>query len=291
MEIVVRSANEADASECGRICYEGFLAVNKRHGFPSNFPSVESATRRVASFISDPAVFALVAEPKDNRGGIIGFNFLSERDPIRAVGPIVIDPNVHQRGIGRTLMQAVLERASGARGVRLMQETYNVQSLSLYVSLGFEVREMYAVMTGEPKRGLLSGDWKTRPMTLGDLAECAGLHEAVHGYSRKNELADAINAGTAVVAIRDGRVRGYQSFPTNWPANHGVAETDEDMEALLAGAAELVRGPLSFMLPVRRGSLFRWCINQGLRAVKPMTMMTIGEYRQPQEVYSPSVLY
>ena len=41
----------------------------------------------------------------------VGFCFLSERDPIRAVATMVVDPAVHTRGIGRRLMAAVLERA------------------------------------------------------------------------------------------------------------------------------------------------------------------------------------
>jgi hypothetical protein len=188
-------------------------------------------------------------------------------------------------------MQAALERASGSLGVRLLQEAYNVQSLSLYASLGFEVRELYAVMAGAPKSRLSLPDWETRPMTERDLPECVALHERIHGYSRKNELADALHAGTAVVAVKGGQVRAYMSFPTNWLANHGVAEADEDMEALLIGAAQIARLPLSFLLPVRRGTLFCWCLAQGLRAIKPMTLMTIGEYRQPHEVHSPSVSY
>jgi len=35
MRIIIRPAIEADAEECGRICYEGFRAVNERHGFPA----------------------------------------------------------------------------------------------------------------------------------------------------------------------------------------------------------------------------------------------------------------
>jgi hypothetical protein len=80
MNIIVRSASGADAAECGRICYEGFLVFNERHGFPTNFPSVESATRRVANFITNPSIFSMVAESRESQGRIIGFNFLSERD-------------------------------------------------------------------------------------------------------------------------------------------------------------------------------------------------------------------
>jgi GNAT superfamily N-acetyltransferase len=79
-------------------------------------------------------------------GRIVGFNFLSERDPIRAIGPIVTDPAVQGHGVGGQLMQAVLERARGARGIRLLQETYNVHSLSLYAALGFDPKELWSMV-------------------------------------------------------------------------------------------------------------------------------------------------
>ena len=190
--ITVRPAIEADADECGRICYEGFRAINERHGFNPVFPSVEVATRRMAAFIRHPSVFAVVAESGNGGGGIVGFNFLSERDPVRAIGPIVIDPAVQARGIGRRLMEAVLEHARGARGIRLLQEAYNMQSFSLYASLGFDARELFVVLEGMPKITEPEPKWQIRPLTEADLQECESLHERVHGYPRTNELREAL---------------------------------------------------------------------------------------------------
>jgi GNAT superfamily N-acetyltransferase len=255
------------------------------------FPSVEIATRRVAAFIRHPAIFAVVAESKNDSGRIVGFNFLSERDPIRAVGPIVIDPAVQARGIGRRLMEAVIERAAGSRGIRLLQETYNMQSLSLYASLGFEVRDAFAVLEGVPNNAEPDPTWRIRTLTEADIRACESLHERVLGYSRTNELRDAVKTGAATVAVRDGQVCAYLTAPTNWLANHGVADNDEDMQALLIGVAKMTKQPLSFLLPVRRTALLRWCITHGFRSTRPMTLMTIGEYREPQKPYFPSVNY
>ena len=63
------------------------------------------------------------------------------------------------------------------------------------------------------------------------------------------------------------------------------------MRALLLGAGEIAKKPLSFLLPVRQAALFRWCLSQGFRSSRPMTLMAIGEYREPRGSYSPSVLY
>jgi hypothetical protein len=70
-----------------------------------------------------------------------------------------------------------------------------------------------------------------------------------------------------------------------------VAETEDDMRALLLGAAALTSEPLAFLLPVRQAGFFRWCLREGLRVVKPMTLMTLGQYREPRGSYFVSVLY
>ena len=290
MEVVLRPATPADAEACGRICYEGFKALNERHGFPPNYASVEAATARVRAFLEHPAVFGVVAAERG--GGVLGFNFLSERDPIRAVGPIVVDPAGQGRGVGRRLMTAVLDRAAaaGAPGVRLAQEAFNLGSLALYAGLGFEAKEPLVALAGRPSHAPPSG-WEVRPLREDDLAACAALHERVHGYSRANELREALGRGLAWVASRHGRVVAYAAVATVWLANHGVGETEEDMVALLAGAGCLAEEPLALLLPIRQAGLLRWCLGAGLRPVKPMVLMSKGEYREPQGAWFPSILY
>jgi hypothetical protein len=173
----------------------------------------------------------------------------------------------------------------------LVQEGYNIQSLSLYASLGFDAREVYAVVTGMPALAPLLSDWEVRPLCGGDIPACEALQLRVLGYSRVNELGETLAMGAPLVALREGHLRAYASMPTNWQANHAMAETDEDLQALLLGAAQIRREPLALLIPVRRAELFRWCLAQGLRAVRPMTLMSMGEYRAPQGTYVPSVLY
>ena len=83
----------------------------------------------------------------------------------------------------------------------------------------------------------------------------------------------------------------YAAVVTVWLVNHGVGETEEDMAALLAGAGCLVEEPLALLLPIRQAGLFRWCLKAGLRPVKPMVLMSKGEYREPRGAWFPSILY
>jgi GNAT superfamily N-acetyltransferase len=285
----LRPIEPADGAECARIVYEAFGGIQDRHSFPRDFPTLEAAVQLTTNFIAHPAIWGVVAEVD---GRIVGSNFLDERGPITGVGPITVDPEAQGQGVGRRLMQAVLERGEGARGIRLFQDSFNMQSLSLYASLGFQVKEPAAVMSGRPGGDPPAGI-EVRPLEEGDLEECERLCLGVHGFERTNELRDAIQVPvfSPFVASRDGRITAYATTLTFFPAAYAVAETEDDMRALILGALAATEEPASFLLPTRQDGLFRWCLGEGLRPVKPMTYMAIGEYREPDGCWIPSVLY
>jgi GNAT superfamily N-acetyltransferase len=277
----------ADAEACGRIIFEAFKGIADQHGFPWDFPSVEAGTQLAATFIAAPSIYAVVAELD---GRVVGSNFMAEGDPIRGIGPITVDPSVQGSGVGRRLMEAALERAGDAMGVRLVQDAFNARSMALYASLGFDVREPLLLIRGTPRSGPSPG-FAIRPMTAEDVDACTDLCTSVHGISRSHELQEALRVFTPFVVEREGRITGYLSAATFWLMNHGVAETELDMRALLAGAGALSAEPLSLLLPTRQANLFRWCLHQGMQAIKPMTLMTMGHYQEPRGCYFPSVLY
>ena len=288
MNIQIRSMNQADVETCGRICYAALKNIADCHNFRPDFPSPEFAVQLARSFQANPQVFSIVAE---GEGRVVGSNYLWEYDAIRAVGPITVDPNVQSKGVGRKLMEAVIERGKGSEGIRLVQDSYNTASLSLYASLGFDVKEPLVMIEGVVKGDIPSGI-EVRPIREEDFAGCAALSRNVHGFERINELKNTPPFLTSFVAVRDGRVTAYASAPHFWALNHAVAESEEDMTALLTGAGNLSEGqPISFLLPTRQSDLFRWCLKKGMRVVKPMTLMAMGEYHEPRTCYLPSVGY
>jgi GNAT superfamily N-acetyltransferase len=287
--LTLRAIEPADGPECARIIYEGFGRLHDYHRFPRDFPTFEAAEQLTGNFIEHPSIWGVVAEEE---GRIVGSNFLDQRGPITGVGPISVDPEAQGRGVGRRLMEAVMERGAGARGIRLFQDTFNMQSLSLYASLGFEVNEPAIVMSGTPKSGPPAGT-EVRSLEESDLHECEQLCLKVHGFERTNELRDALRTPvfSPSVAVRAGEIRAYATTLTFFPAAYAVAETEHDMRALIAGAVTAGDEPASFLLPTRQARLFRWCLSEGLRAVKPMTYMSVGEYAEPNGCWIPSVLY
>lgn len=284
--ITLREAEPADGQRCAEIVFDAFGAIHDHHRFQRDFPALEAAVGMVDMFVSHPLIWGVVAEVD---GQIVGSNFLDERSPIRGVGPITISPEGQDSGVGRRLMEAVIERGNEAPGIRLLQDAFHMRSLALYESLGFEVKEPVAVVAGRP-RGEPISDVEVRPLEDHDLNACEELCQAVHGYARTNELRDAKQAFASFVALREDRVVAYATAVSFWPMNHGVAETEADMQTLLLGAAAGSEEPLAFLVPLRSG-LFRWSLEQGLRLVKPMNVMALGDYRQPQGSWFPSVLY
>lgn len=275
-----------DVETCGRICYEAFNGIADKHNFRHDFPTLEVAVELMRMLVSRPDVFSVVAE---GEGRVIGSNHLAESDAIRAVGPITIDPNAQAKGAGRMLMEAVIERGRSAPGIRLLQDSFNAASLSLYASLGFDVREPVVLIEGVLK-GEVPAGFAVRPIIEDDYERCAELCRSVHGFDRINELKHTPPMPNPFVALRDGRITAYISAPQFWAVNHGVAETERDMQALLLGAGNQCE-QLSVILPTRQAALFRWLLKNGMRVIKPMTLMSMGEYHEPRGCYLPSVGY
>jgi len=285
MTVRLRPAFPDDAEPAGAICYEAFKAIASQHNFPPDFPSREVAVELLSMLLSHPGFYAVVAEAD---GRIVGSNFLDERSTIAGLGPITVDPSVQNSGIGRRLMEALLDRAAQRRlpGVRLVQSAYHNRSLSLYAKLGFTIREPLALMQGTSLRATIPG-YTVRQATEGDLAACNRVCTHIHGHDRRGELCDAIPQATATVVEHDGRITGYATAIGFFA--HAVGESNEELKALI-GAATAYLGP-GFLLPTRNTELFRWCLEHGLRVGQVMTLMSTGLYNEPAGAYLPSILY
>src|SRR5947199_4416330 len=202
-DLELRPGTVDDAERYGKICYEAFTTIAKAHNFMPDFPSDEIAIGLIKSLLSHPGFYSVVAELD---GQIVGSNFLDERSAIAGLGPITVDPNVQNAGVGRRLMLAALERASGKRcpGVRLLQAAYHNRSLSLYTTLGFNVREPVVTLQGPPIGEAVPG-YAVRKAGESDLEGCNRVCAGVHGHDRSGELLDAIHEGGASVVEHGGR--------------------------------------------------------------------------------------
>jgi len=284
-EILTRRATPQDAAICGRICYDAFCRINAQHNFPCDFPNAEVAVGLMTAMFVAPGFYAVVAEIE---GRIVGSNVLDERSIVMGIGPVTVDPDVQNAGVGRRLMRDAMERARQrhAAGIRLVQAAFHNRSLSLYASLGFDVREPLSCVQGKQCRGSAPG-CEVRAATSDDLADCNALSHRVHGFDRGADLAHAIHQGTARVVERGGRISGFASDISFF--GHATCESNEDLQALLS-SVESFGGP-GILLPSRNTQMLRWCLAHGLRVTQPMTLMSMGLYNEPRGAWLPSILF
>jgi predicted N-acetyltransferase YhbS len=285
MNLILRPGKPEDAKACGDVCYRAFKAIADAHHFPPDFPDTETAVGLMNYIFSGAGVYSAVAE--DN-GQIVGSNFLWENSFIGGVGPITVDPTCQNAAVGRKLMERVLHRAENLKlaSVRLVQAAYHNRSLSLYTKLGFDVREPLSVIQGAALNIRFPG-YHVRAGNEADLDSCNQLCYNIHGHDRSPELAGSVKAATLSVVEYDGMITGYTTQVGF--LGHTIASTNTGLKALI-GASAIFSGP-GFLLPSRNAEVLRWCLQNGLRIIMPMTLMSKGLYNDPAGAFLPSVLY
>ena len=272
--------------ELGRICYEAFKDVADRHGFKPDFPSVQAARTVIATLVDRKDFYGVAAIVN---GELAASNYLSLTDPVAGIGPITVDCAFQGRDLGRALMQDVIDhaRSNNITRVRLLQDAFNIASLSLYASLGFDVKHPVAEIH---LNAAVKADATVRPVHESDIEALDALCQKNYKSSRRNELAAAVRAGLSpVLRERGGRFTGYL-IPGLF--GHGVAETHDDAVALATQAARLIPHERARSLcPLDDGPLFRAFLKAGCRTVKMLNLMAMGPYEAPSSVWMPSILY
>lgn len=270
--------------ELARICHQAFSTLHDRHHIPRDIPDIETGMMIISHIASRPDYIKVVASID---GEIVGSNFLLHSDTIAGVGPITVDPKVQSRGIGRALMQWIIDESQrqGIHQIRLFQEAINPTSLSLYTSLGFDWRYSAVLMRSQPAS---SDDPSIRPLTEYDLDQVKILSLNTYGFSRARDASQLLLAGfPGFLRERNGRAVGYLIGSL---FGHAGAETEDDLLALIAHSARYLPSALSlFICPLNIPNLFRRALAEGHRTVKVFSYMSLGEFTEPHGVYLPSI--
>ncbi len=286
LPIQLAEARPEHVSELGRICYEAFKDLQDNHRMPVDIPSATVARQIIGMLVQREDFYGVAALAE---GQPVGSNFLSLTDEVAGVGPITVDCSMQGKDVGRALMRDVLgyARDHGIARVRLLQESFNMKSLSLYASLGFDVKHAVLYLQAQPAMHV---DHSIREVTDADLDAIDALGRRFYKCSRRNEVAAAKPFGSlALLREQKGRVTGYY-IPGLF--GHGVSETVQDAVALVGEAARRV--PPSFarvLCPLDEGDLYRAFLSAGYRALKMFTLMALGPYEPPAPVWMPSILY
>ena len=282
MTIELRRPKPEDVPELGRICYEAFRDIAESHGFPKDFASPEFATGIVGLLLSQERVYTSAAYDGERPRGS---NFINMWGDVAGIGPISVDLSAQGEGIGKQLMQDVVAhaRGQGYEMIRLVQDSFNMRSLALYASLGFDVKEPLSLMELAPG----SVGPSLRPAKPEDAGAMDELCKSVYGISRKGELELVLQLGFPAFVLDTGHIGGYLVAGI---LGHGVAETDDAMLALLGGVGASAPGTQN-LVPIRNGNLYRRALAAGHRNVKVMNLMALGPYDEPRGTYTPSVMF
>jgi GNAT superfamily N-acetyltransferase len=286
MKLEAVPATSEHIPELGRIGYEAFKDIAERHGFECDIPNPQFGQMMMGMLVSREDHWGATAMAD---GEIAGSNFLGMSDEVAGLGPITIDVPKQGRGIGRFLMTEALDHAreNGVEMVRLLQDSFNMTSISLYGSLGFDTKVACAVMEPAPAE---RPDDTIRPLTPDDLPAVEDLSRSIYRVSRRNEVGGFIGSPfRPFVRERNGRVVGYYTLGL---PGHGVAETIDDLIALIAETARQAPAEMRrCFCPLTEGDQYRKFLEAGFRMRKIMNLMAYGPYEAPSGPWAPSVGY
>ena len=285
MEVKLLTAELAHVDELGRILYEAYKDIADRHHFPPTVHSVGTSRQSISAMLANPDTYGVTAIFD---GDIVGGAFVTVSDEVAGIAPVCVDVTLQGRGIGRSMMERLLDyaRAHGYLRIRLMQEAHNIGSLSLYASLGFDTQDTVVFMKAAP---LADPEGLVRPMTDSDLTEAVDLCKRIYKVDRGNEIRRSLEIGRpALVREHKGRLSGY-FMPAM--GGHAVTATHEDAMALIGEAGTHFGTGATFLCPLSNGRFYREALDAGCRATEALNLMTIGPYERPAGVRMPSGLY
>jgi hypothetical protein len=130
-----------------------------------------------------------------------------------------------------------------------------------------------------------------RPGTPGDAERCGTVcYEAFKAIADRHQFPPDCPSAQTAVGSTERRFSHASYYAVVAELEGDVVGEGNAALRVVIGAASEFSGP-GFLLPTRNGPMFRWCLEQGLRIVQPMTLMSIGLYNEPQGVFLPSIVY
>jgi ribosomal protein S18 acetylase RimI-like enzyme len=146
-----------DAASLGRL---GALLVREHHDFdPRRFIAATARTADhygsfLASQLNDSDVVVLVAEHQRAvigyaYGAMEGYDYMALRGPAAVLHDLIVDHDYRGRGVGRALLNAIVQALTSARAPRLVLSTAerNTPAQQFFERMGF--RRTMVEMTRE----------------------------------------------------------------------------------------------------------------------------------------------
>ena len=286
-EVTIREVVPEDAEACARICFEAFGAIHDHHRFPRDFPVLEAAAGLMSAWIPHPSVWGVVAE-RDGRDRRLQLPRRARPDPGRRADHG--RPRGPERGRRAQADGGRARARQGAPGIRLLQDGFHMRSLSLYTSLGFDVKEPVVVVSGKPlerpgggRRG--SGARGGRP---GRVRGALQAGPRLRAHERASRCACRRSSRSSRCGTDASRRMRLASSSGRWTT--ALRRARRTCRRCCWGRRRRSTSrSRSWRLCAQGSSAGPW--KQGLRSVKPMNLMALGSYQEPSGSWFPSVLY
>jgi predicted N-acetyltransferase YhbS len=264
-----------------------FNTVNARYGYPSEFPEPSASALASRFYLSRDPEGCLVAE---RDGSICGSVFARRRGDRVSIGPVSVDISAQGAGVGRRMMEAVIDLHSDAASFRLVQAAFNKESFSLYSRTGFVGVEPLLRLERLSAPVEAGADQPhIRLATADDLPVLADLDRRLLSVERDRELQTLFSMGSAYVYDDGAGVQGYvATMPTPGPVFLGpaVARSESQLNALLRAALRSVGSrPCGLHLATRFAGTIDECFRLGFRLFCIETFMVRGEWRAADAVH------
>jgi len=236
----------------------------------------------------------------DENNKVIGSNWLDVRDEVATLGPLSVSPRTQTKSVGTRLVATLVDMAKheNFEHVWLIQESCNYTSFSLYIKVGFDVKEQVTVFEGLI-RTPYSGPIQVRKTTEKDIEECSELHKKVVGVSRHTAISRSAFAQrpyeSYVAVSESGEILAVGGVCTT---SFIVAKNEEAIHALHSSLSKLFPDEVPIIKVLGRlyPHLERRCLEWGLKVQRNFTCMAWngGKYVSPnpkEGIYLPSLTY
>jgi hypothetical protein len=192
---------------------------------------------------------------------------------------VIVDPARQGQGIGRKLMNAMLDRLDG----RAVMLNATGEGLPLYRKLGFEpvgtIHQHQGAAFSLPI-ALLGADERVRPMGRRDHAVIAELDRKAAGLERGPLIAEMLrDRARGVMLARDGEAIGFalfRRFGLGYSIGPVVAPNVEGAKALITHWLGSKAGMFTRLDVPGDSGLREWLENLGLAGVGEVTTMVRG---------------
>jgi ribosomal protein S18 acetylase RimI-like enzyme len=292
--VTLRPIEERDVERAGDVNFVAFYQSAVAHGQRPNVGTPNESRRYIRHLHAFDPLGGIVAE---ENGEIVGIGWLHPRGPVATIGPLAVDPRMQGRGIGRLLLERLIEVAGrGVPQIRLVHESHNAVSLGLYLRTGFRVvaplldLELAAGSSLVPPA--LPRGTVIRPASDGeDRSRVIQRDARAFGAQRPQSIDLYLQSGRVLVAARADALVGYALGIGFHGAAHLGSASAEDADVLLALLATLgdelstEGNTVRILVPAGDRRLVDDVLRLGFRVVRACHYMVRGGGTSPPANY------